>query len=425
MIRWLLIGLLLASVVTLSIRIHQVAVERGALRSDQMEVAHITYGMFDPSRWIEVISAILEKKVVEFELQGADRAQVRQRAIDLMNGLLTEVEQVMNDRNKEKGVGGAVKNAIMGMLVNVDDIRSGVPRYADMIINYANDPVNRQEMQCFVLDKLTEIGCSTDGKVDRSVLLATMARYDTSDTTEALALITNRINELDGTLRLFYTLLGIACAVLLVLAFAASTGHKVPLAGLILAGLCLLIMGVHLPMIDIEARIANFELILLGEPVAFSDQILFHQSKSILQVVQVLIQERKPELMLVAALVFAFSVILPALKMTLSFIALVRGREPQGRFAKWLLFKAGKWSMADVMVVAIFMAFIGFNGVVDSQLATLEEYATSIHVLTTNNSALQVGFYLFTAYCLIGLISSALLPRALGAGSRPAHADRT
>ncbi|MBK8500112.1 MAG: hypothetical protein IPL52_15140 [Flavobacteriales bacterium] len=57
--------------------------------------------------------------------------------------------------------------------------------------------------------------------------------------------------------------------------------------------------------------------------------------------------------------------------------------------------------MADVMVVAIFMAFIGFNGVVNSQLGDLEDYATSIHVLTTNNSSLEVGFYLFTGYCLL------------------------
>lgn len=413
MIRTLLLGLIVSSIIAFSIRIHDVASERAALRADQMEIAHITYGMFDPGQWIEVISGILEKKIMEFELQGADRTQVRRRAIDLMNGLLTEVEHVLKKRNKEKGIGGAMRNAIMAILVNVDDIRTGIPRYADMMIDYANDPVNRQEMKCFVLAKLTEIGCSTDGKVDRAVLLRTLARYETTDREHAMAVIDARITRADQVLRLCYTFLGIACITLLVLALLAGAGQKLPLSSVILAGLCLLIMGVHLPMIDIEARIARFELILLGESVVFTDQVLFHQSKSILQVVKVLLAERKPELMLVAALVFAFSVVLPTLKMSLSFLLLLRGRGPRGRFGSWLVHKAGKWSMADVMVVAIFMAFIGFNGVVDSQLASIQEYTTSIHVLTTNNSALQVGFYLFTAYCLIGLISSALLSRAL------------
>ena len=116
----------------------------------------------------------------------------------------------------------------------------------------------------------------------------------------------------------------------------------------------------------------------------------------------------------VAVLIFGFSVLVPASKMGLSLITLVRGREVPGKLASFLMYRAGKWSMADVMVVAIFMAFIGFNGVVNSQLATLEKHAGELHVLTTNNSGLEVGFYMFTVYCLIGLISSVLLKRAMG-----------
>jgi fucose permease len=70
------------------------------------------------------------------------------------------------------------------------------------------------------------------------------------------------------------------------------------------------------------------------------------------------------------------------------------------------------------------MSYIGFNGVVNSQLATLEEHAGEVHVLTTNNSALEVGFYMFTAYCLIGLVSAALLKKALGARTDPGVAGR-
>lgn len=413
MLRTTLLSLLLAAIVLLAFQVHRITQQRSSLRADEMELAHITYGLFDPSEWKGVISGIMEKKVLEFELTGANREQVRRRAIDLMDGLLTEVEQVMNERNKAKGVGGAVKNAVMGMLVNIDDLRSGIPRYADMIVNYANDPRNREEMKCFVVEKLNEVGCSTDGKVDRTLLNETLARYATTDRNAALTIIRERMAAMNTDLRRCYLLLALGCITFLTMALTAALGDKAPLCGLILAGLCLLVLGVHLPMIDIEARIERFELVLLGEPVDFVDQVLFHQSKSILQVVQVLLKERKPELMAVAIAVFAFSVVLPALKMALSVFTLARGKEPKGRFASWLLHKAGKWSMADVMVVAIFMAFIGFNGVVDGQLTTLEEYATSVHVLTTNNSTLQIGFYLFTAYCFIGLISSALLPRAM------------
>lgn len=413
MLRSILLGLITAVIALLSLHIHRVAHERGVLRADQMEISHITYGLFDPSEWKDALSGILRKKVMEFELTGSDRDQVRGRAIDLMNGLLTEVEQVLNERNRKKGVGGAMKNAVISYLVDVEDIRSGVPRYADMIVDYANDPVNRQEMQCFVMEKLDELGCRTDGKVDRTVLRRTLARYGTNDRSVALEVLTARIAAQDRALEGMYMLLTLAVATLIVLALTCSPGQRIVLIMLIIAGLSLLLAGLGTPMIDIEARIETFELILLGEHVDFTDQILFHQSKSILQVVNVLLKDGKPGLMAVAILVFAFSVVLPSLKMAFSLITLIRGRAVNGRFAHWLMNKAGKWSMADVMVVAIFMAFIGFNGVVDSQLSTLQEYASSVHVLTTNNSALEIGFYLFTAYCLIGLISSALLPKTL------------
>ena len=34
---------------------------------------------------------------------------------------------------------------------------------------------------------------------------------------------------------------------------------------------------------------------------------------------------------------------------------------------RFLVFKSGKWSMAEVMVVAMFMSIIGFNRVINSQ----------------------------------------------------------
>lgn len=398
-------------------RIHEVGQQRQKLRTDQAEIMHITYGMFDPSQWKVMIMAIMELKIEEFELSGENKAQVRKRVIDLMNGLLTKVEDVVKESNKEKGIGGAVKQGLFNFLVDIDALREGIPEYADMIVGYVNDPKNKDDMKEFALTKLDELGSTTSGNVNDSLLQATTAPYCAMTTElEAHEVIEILLTRTDTELRYLYGALGVGALGLLAIAFGARRGDRMPLIALIAVGILLLLLGLSLPMIDIEARIEHFELILLGETVTFYDQVLFHQSKSILQVVKVLLGERKAELMLVAVLIFGFSVLIPATKMLLSLISLVRGRGIGGKVPQFLMYKAGKWSMADVMVVAIFMAFIGFNGVVNSQLATLEEHAGELHVLTTNNSALQVGFYMFTAYCLIGLISSAVLKKALGNG---------
>lgn len=412
-VRTLLTVLLLTSVSFSAFWIHRFSDEHRQLHMDEMEIAHITYGMFDPDQWLLIMSGILERKVYEFELSGSNKEELHKRASDLMNGLLTELEDVMKTRNREKGIGGAVKNSLMNLLVNVDDIRSGIPRYADMLVEYVNDPRNKQEMQCFVVEKIDELGSTVEGSVDHASYSTCLERYNAKDREEALAVLTERMAKLDRKLNRAYGVIGGSTLALLALALFSQKRSRIPLLGLTLAAIALLITGLLSPMIDIEARISEFEMKLLGEPISFTDQVLFHQSKSILEVVHVLLAEQKPELMLVALLVFAFSVLLPISKLVLTVITLVRGSSIQNRFADLVLYRAGKWSMADVMVVAIFMAFIGFNGVVDSQMKSLQGYATTAHVLTTNNSALEVGFYLFTAYCLLGLIISAILSSTL------------
>jgi hypothetical protein len=92
-------------------------------------------------------------------------------------------------------------------------------------------------------------------------------------------------------------------------------------------------------------------------------------------------------------------------KITLSAVYLSRERSRGNPVVDFFVFRSGKWSMADVMVISIFMAYLGFNGIVSSQLAQLERL-NSANMVTTNASALQPGFYLFTAFCLLGLATS-------------------
>ncbi|MEP1141530.1 MAG: paraquat-inducible protein A, partial [Balneola sp.] len=73
---------------------------------------------------------------------------------------------------------------------------------------------------------------------------------------------------------------------------------------------------------------------------------------------------------------------------------------------KFLVFKTAKWSMADVMVVAIFMAYIGFTGIISEQLSSLENIVLNVDIMTTNASSLQIGFFLFTSFAVLSLLVS-------------------
>jgi hypothetical protein len=67
--------------------------------------------------------------------------------------------------------------------------------------------------------------------------------------------------------------------------------------------------------------------------------------------------------------------------------------------------------MADVYVIAIFMAYIGFQGILDHQLSRLNMETESLVSISTNNTSLQPGFIIFVGFVLYSLLLSMILLR--------------
>ena len=113
-------------------------------------------------------------------------------------------------------------------------------------------------------------------------------------------------------------------------------------------------------------------------------QELFNMTRSILQTVKDLHESGNS---FVAGLILLFSVIVPFGKGILLLIVLAR---PRWSFRKKIFKFVGaisKWSMADVFLVGIYLAYLSANAN-DNLEATL-----------------GVGFYYFAAYCLVSIAS--------------------
>jgi hypothetical protein len=67
--------------------------------------------------------------------------------------------------------------------------------------------------------------------------------------------------------------------------------------------------------------------------------------------------------------------------------------------------------MADVHVIAIFMAYIGFKVILDDQLSHLNIHSESLTSISTNYTALQAGYIVFLGFVLYGFILSLILER--------------
>jgi uncharacterized paraquat-inducible protein A len=147
---------------------------------------------------------------------------------------------------------------------------------------------------------------------------------------------------------------------------------------LLVLSIGLLIPGITFPMVKIAAFI---------DFMGFKKNLM-EESRSILETVEILWQGQN---YLVAVLIFGFSVVIPVVKIILLGFASYTKRDSI-RTKLWVIVNGiAKWSMADVFVVGIFVAYLSAQAT-DNMTGELEK-----------------GFYYFTGYCIINIIASQLL----------------
>jgi len=129
---------------------------------------------------------------------------------------------------------------------------------------------------------------------------------------------------------------------------------------------------------------------------------IYHQTRSILGTVRNLYDTGN---LLVAGLILLFSVIVPCAKAMAMLYALVFQRAPGRRFAHRFVSLIGKWSMADVFVMGIFLAYLA---------------AGSAAGVTAQ---LESGFWYFLAACLLSVASAQILRPVSAAHPVPPRLD--
>ena len=396
-------------------RVWRLEHQRRSVKSDMKELSHVTYGLFNVDEWMAIVSGIIERKVDQLEVTEENRPELKAQLVVMMGALLDEAYGSMERANDKAGLKGDVRKAALGLLVDLDAVKADLPRYADRLLDEVNKPASRDRIRSLLHKEFTKLADSTTSLADYAARDRILLREGHCDTHSCIVDLDARAEELSDASRNMMLML-VACMLALVLLVVLSRSKSVFDQYLLTVGACLLLaLGVQLPMIDIEASVSRFQIQLIGEGIAFQDQVLYYQSKSILEVVWLMLSENDAGLVLIGCLVLLFSIILPAAKLSATLRVLLMGRAPITRIGQFLVFRSGKWSMADVLVVAMFMTYLGFSGIVNGQLAQLEMHDPRTELLTTNGSELQTGFYLFLAYCVMGLVISTLVQRKYAA----------
>lgn len=399
------VALLLAIMAYLSTRAILHARQIQELMFDRAEIRHVRYGLLSMDEWSDKVSLILEQKISEFEITPENSQAIQESIERILYMLIDEVEQMMLERTS--GQFSDIKRWIAGLTFDVDQLRDSVPSYSRQILNELEKPESRQALKQFLGDKLDAYADST-GRDPLNSLAPLLHKYDSATKEECERKISSDLEGLSSFHnRLVVLIILLALGIFLGSLYIPERPGSVLSILLVLSLATLLVGGITSPMIALEGTIDNLRFMLLGEEVAFGENILFFQSKSITDVVVILVREGSILMIGVGVLIFSFSIIFPTLKLLATLGHQLESEKVRSnRWVRFFVFKSGKWSMADVMVVAIFMAYIGFSGIVGNQLDQIREGAGQVEIITSNGTQLLSGFYLFLSYCLLGLLLS-------------------
>jgi hypothetical protein len=388
------------------------AVSNQKNKNDYAELNHIKYGLFSVEEWKRQITIILIEEIDNLYLSKTNERELRKHVLIQLNTLIDKVDKKIREGNAGSAEGW-VKQAFINIFVSLEDIKKGIPEYADALIHEMKKSKTKGQIRAMLNEQLKQYLNQTVDTGDAFQLNRILLRTDSKDIESARIKLDKSIAVKNGMI-VKEAILLIALSVIL---FVLSGFSRHPLAPsryllLVLSLIALLIAGVTTPMIDLEAKISEMSFVLTGHPIHFENQVLYFQSKSILDVFWIMITHKDIQMKLVGVLMITFSIFIPLFKIVSSvgyYYNYHRARE--NPVVKFFVLKSGKWSMADVMVIAIFMAYIGFNGIITSQFGQLSSASQELVILTTNGTSLQPGYYLFLAYTLLALFLSDFLTR--------------
>ena len=165
--------------------------------------------------------------------------------------------------------------------------------------------------------------------------------------------------------------------------------------------LALFVPGVILPMFSLSMDVNA------ATNISTLSTELINKELSLINTVEELYKDNR---VIVAGLILFFSIIIPLIKSALIATAyLIKNMalaQKMSRFVNMI----GKWSMADVFVVAIFLAVMSTNHAEtqSSHQLTIFSFKLDILISSSTLSNIGTGFYYFTGYCLVSIFASQL-----------------
>lgn len=412
----LFLSVLLCGEAYFGYHLHSLSRRQEQIKEDYSILNNITFGLFSMNQWRDKIAAVVKHQVSDFKLTRKQQKEMQAGVEQQLHGLISKAVAQIN--KPQTTFAGRLKKFAFNKLVKADQIHAQVPVFAKTIITKINSPASTKRLKNITASKINQLETETFDSTETAAAAVTSYMYkkyhvsgrDEFNKTLDAELATIR----QVTYNYAYAMLGCVVAAFALWWFLRKQVHlHTPLFIMsLLFALILLAVGATASIIEVDARIKTLNFMLMGEQVAFENQVLFFQSKSIFDIIEVLVNQPKPDAVLVGILIFVFVIVFPAIKLAATGVHILSTKKiAENKVVKYFAFESDKWNMADVMVVGVVMTYLGLNGILESQLSNLNIRNNYLTTITVNNTSLQPGYFIFAGYVLFELVLFAILKR--------------
>ena len=427
--------LLLVVVAWCGYRAHYLSVEQKAVKQDYSFVNNISFGVLSVDKWRDLIVDAVRQRIENFSLTKPEQDTLHKEVEHILNGLIDKADSMMNA--PQRSLKGKLRKLAYRTFVSTKSLHQQVPGFATKIMDQALRPASKKRLAYVAKSKLEQMGEDTydsSREAEETRLDSIFRKYSVRDLGSFNRKALQTVNTLRP--REYVYAFGMIAGILVLLGiwYFLRKSRRLHVTLYILSismALIVLLVGLTTTMIEIDLRMKSLNFELLGETISFQNQVLYFQSKSIVDVVELLLRVGRYDSFLVGALILCFSIFFPITKLLSTGIYLLGNRSwSKNKFIYFFAFKSGKWSMADVMVVAILMAYIGFNGIVEDSLSSLNYRSNTFTSITSSDTSLQPGYIIFVTFVLFGLVLSQILqwitrePKPRPAGATPSPGTR-
>ncbi|CAA6798374.1 MAG: Unknown protein [uncultured Sulfurovum sp.] len=411
--------LLLFPLAYFSMELIKLGKEAQSYKVDYAELHSVKYGMFNSDEWTRKITEVMDVKIESFNLNLNNREEVEGYVSTVIDTLIVETERIVKERNTaESGffnsIFGSTKQMITDSIVDFKDLRKRVPEFTAAVMIEIEKPENQERAKKALREKLKEFmknKFKTD--TDMTKFNALLLKYDVSNAEECSPILDQHIKNSTEKMNTLMLRILVIATVIIILLVIKGVLDSIALFTFTATSASLLMTGVLLPMLDIEAKITKLYFIVLEQPVIFENQILFFKSKSIVDLLVLLLESGEVKMIFVGVLLVMFSIIFPLLKLVTSILYYYSlGIVSNNAVTRFFALYSTKWSMADVMVVSMFMGFLGLDGVVENELNRLQTGEDPVNIVTFNGTHLEVGFFLFLGFVLTSFVFAILVERS-------------